>query len=300
MNLDTEIHQGDNKSPAVIFIHGLGMDKNIWVNPESSRILGGLFPLSVLLKSQFSPREKTAGMKTLYEDLMERGYPVVTWSQKRPAGPIDSAVLELDEIVRIAGNLSKSGIILVGHSRGGLIARKYLMVNHQEIRGLITISTPHKGSSVARFSRYVAPLVSMINPVIPAGERGTLIFSVKKILEFLRSKALKELLPESDFFRSLQDSPFDHISYASAGGTDPTLFRVFNFSFPDAFEKVMPQRFFPEEMKEGKGDGLVTAESARMPWASEHDDYACNHAGILFDEEVKKKLTEKIAEIGSI
>ena len=188
MNLDTVIHQGDNKYPAVIFIHGLGMDKNIWVNPTSSRILGGMFPLSVLLKSQLSPGEKSAGMKTLYDDLMERGYPVVTWSQKRPAGPIDSAVLELDEIVRIAVNLSKSGIILVGHSRGGLIARKYLMVNHQDMRGLITISTPHKGSSVARFSQYVAPLVSMITPVIPAGEKGTLAFSVKKITRVLKEQ----------------------------------------------------------------------------------------------------------------
>jgi len=298
MNLDTVIHPGDNKYPAVIFIHGLGMDKNIWVNPASSRILGGMFPLSVLLKSQLSPGEKSAGMKTLYDDLMERGYPVVTWSQKRPAGPIDAAVLELDEIVRIAVNLSKSGIILVGHSRGGLIARKYLMVNPQDMRGLMTISTPHKGSSVAGFSKYVSPLVSKITPVIPAGEKGTLAFSVKKIIEFLRSRALKELLPESDFFRSLHDSPFDHISYASIGGTDPTLFTVFNFCFPDAFEKVIPQRFYPEEMKEGKGDGLVTAESSRMPWESDHHDYACNHAGILFDEEVKKNLIEKIEEIG--
>jgi len=297
MQLDMEIHQGDNKYPAVIFIHGLGMDKNIWVNPFQSRILGGLFPLSVLLKNCISPENRSDGMKTLYDDLMEKGHPVLTWSQKRPAGPIDSAVIELDEIVRLAANLTKSGIILVGHSRGGLIARKYLMVNNRAMRGLITISTPHRGSSVAGFSKYVAPLVSMITPVIPAGEKGTLAFSVKRILEFLRSKALKELLPESDFFKSLNDGPFDHISYVSVGGTDPTLFTVFNFSFPDAFEKVIPQSFYPEEMRAGKGDGLVTAESSRMPWVSEHENYACNHAGILFDEEVKNKLIGKIREI---
>jgi pimeloyl-ACP methyl ester carboxylesterase len=297
MQLDMEIHQGDNRYPAVIFVHGLGMDKNIWVNPLHSRILGGMFPLTVLLKDRLSPGNASDGMKTLYDDLMEKGYPVLTWSQQRPAGPIDSAVIELDEIVRIAVNLTKSGIMLVGHSRGGLIARKYLMINSRDMRGLITISTPHRGSSVAGFSKYVAPLVSMINPVIPAGEKGTLAFAVKRILEFLRSKALKELLPESDFFKSLNDCPLDHISYASVGGTDPTLFTVFNLSFPDAFEKVIPQSFYPEEMRAGKGDGLVTAESSRMPWASEHENYACNHAGILFDEEVKNKLISKIGEI---
>jgi pimeloyl-ACP methyl ester carboxylesterase len=273
------------------------MDKNIWVDPLHSRILGGMFPISVLLRNYLSPEKKSYGIKTLYDDLMEKGYPVITWSQKKPAGPIDSAVLELDEMVRIAGNLTKSGIILVGHSRGGLIARKYLMVNNRNMRGFITISTPHKGSSVARFSKYLAPLVSVIHPVIPAGEKGTLAFAVKKILEFLRSRALKELLPESDFFRSLHDCPFDHISYTSVGGTDPALFTVFNLSFPDAFEKVTPQLFYPEEMKAGKGDGLVTAESSRMPWASEHNNYACNHAAILFDEEAKMKLIGKIGEI---
>jgi pimeloyl-ACP methyl ester carboxylesterase len=297
MNLDTEIHQGNINCPAVIFVHGLGMDKNIWVNPFRSRILGGMFPLSVLLKKNLPPENQPDSRTTLFDDLREKGYPVITWSQTRPAGPIDSAVLELDEMVRIAVNLTKSGIILVGHSRGGLIARKYLLVNNRDMRGLITISTPHKGSSVARFSKYIAPLVSLINPVIPAGEKGTLAFAVKRILEFLRSRALKELLPESDFFSSLHDSPFDHISYTSVGGTDPTLFTVYNFSFPDAFEKVIPQRFYPEEMRGGKGDGLVTAESSRMPWASEHENYACNHAWILFDEGVKKKLIKRIEEI---
>ena len=199
MDLDTVIHQGNNTNPAVIFIHGLGMDKNIWENPSESRILGGMFPLSVLMQQKVSPANRPSGMTTLFDDLRGKGYPVVTWSQKRPAGPIDMSVLELDEMVRMACNLTKSGIILVGHSRGGLIARKYLMINNQVIRGLITISTPHRGSSVARFSQYVTPIASMIAPVIPARKQGTLAFAVRRILEFLQSKAIKELLPDSDF-----------------------------------------------------------------------------------------------------
>ena len=97
--------------------------------------------------------------------------------------------------------MTNAGIILIGHSRGGLIARKYLFKQDKSIKGLITISTPHKGSSVAKIAKYLSPLVSMINPLVPNGDKGTLSFSIKRILDFLKSRALKELLPDSKFFQ---------------------------------------------------------------------------------------------------
>ena len=174
MRMEVIVHTGDRKKPALIFIHGLGMDKNIWSDPANSRVLGGMFPMSILLnKNTFpAPKDKIASpCETLFHDLRSRGYPVVTWSQKRPAGPMDLAVSELDEIVGIARGLTETGIVLIGHSRGGLIARKYLMTNAQDVRGLITISTPHKGSSVAKIGEYLSPLGSLVAPFIPR-EKG--------------------------------------------------------------------------------------------------------------------------------
>jgi pimeloyl-ACP methyl ester carboxylesterase len=314
MNLDTVLHKGSPDKPAMIFIHGLGMDKDIWVNPSKSRILGGIFPLKVFLskrhqrKDSISDRnssgdtikpltdKQTDTLQTLFDDLTFRNYTVITWSQERPASPIDSVVSELKEIIRIANKLTKNGIVLIGHSRGGLIGRKYLLRNDKSVRGLITISTPHKGSSVAKLARYLSPLVSVIDPLFHGGEKGTVSFAIKRILNFLKSRALKELLPESHFFKSLKDGPCDGVYYVSAGGTDPTLFSLYNFSIPDIFEKVIPKNLYPEEIKKGRGDGLVSAESSKIPWGSEHYNFPLNHAQILFDKGVRDKLVEAIEE----
>ncbi len=295
MKLDTISHQRQDDKPAVIFIHGLGMDKDIWVNPGSSRILGGMFPLSILISR--NEGEQSEDIQTLFDDLKLRDYSVITWSQKRPAGPIDSAVPELREIVRMARKVTKSGIILVGHSRGGLVARKYLTEKDKSVRGLITICTPHDGSSVARIAKYVSPLVSVVAPFIPSGEKGSLSFAVKRISEFLKSRSLKELLPGSNFFTSLHDKPLDGVYYGSLGGTNPTLFSIYDFSFPDVLEGVMPENFYPEEMKKNRGDGLVSAESSRMPWSHEHYNFAFNHAEILFNKDVRNILCDIIGRI---
>jgi pimeloyl-ACP methyl ester carboxylesterase len=294
MKLDMASHQGSINNPVIVFIHGLGMDKNIWINPSDSRILAGTFPLKILLNKRVS-QGQSGVIATLYDDLMQRDYSLITWSQQRPSGPIASVVKELHEVMKSANELSQAGAILVGHSRGGLIARKYLSAaKDASVKCLLTIATPHRGSSIAGLSRYVAPLVSLIDPFIPAGNRGSRSFAVKRTMEFLKSRALKELLPGSPFFLSLDDGPLARVYYASAGGTNPTLFNISRYSFPDMFEKVIPANLYPEELKQGRGDGLVSAESSKLPWTNEHHVFPLNHAEILFDEDVRNSMVRVI------
>jgi hypothetical protein len=137
----------------------------------------------------------------------------------------------------------------------------------------------------------------MINPLVPNGDKGTLLFSIKRILDFLKSRALKELLPDSNFFKSIKDGPLNGVHYASVGGTKPTLFNLYNMSFPDIFERVIPENLYPEEMRMGKGDGLVSAESSKIPWSDEHYNFAFNHAEILFDEDVRDMLGKIVKSI---
>jgi pimeloyl-ACP methyl ester carboxylesterase len=300
MKLDIVSYQGGGSKPVIVFIHGLGMDKNIWINPSDSRILAGTFPLKILLNRR-AAQDQSGVIATLYDDCKQRDYSLITWSQQRPAGPIASVVKELHEIMKAANELSHAGIILVGHSRGGLIARKYLSAtNDTSVKCLLTISTPHKGSSIAGISRYVAPVVSMIDPFIPTGNRGSRSFAAKRTLEFLKSRALKELLPESPFFQSLEDGPLAWVYYASVGGTNPTLFKISDYSFPDMLEKVIPTQFYPEELKQGRGDGLVSAESSKLPWSNEHHVFPFNHAEILFDEGVRNRMIRVIERISGV
>lgn len=295
MKRDIVVHRGDDEKPAVIFVHGLGMDKNIWTDPSRSRILGGLFPLRVLLAKYTKDGPDT--VQTLFHDLQRRGYTVVAWSQKRPAGPIDAVVPELIEIAGIARRTTRAGVILVGHSRGGLIARKYLLHKDESVHGLVTISTPHKGSSVAGLAKYFSPLGSMISPLIPDKNKSSMSSSLKRICDFLKSRALKELLPGSKFVKSLKDDRLEGVSYISAGGTNPTLLSIYNVSFPDIFERIIPENLYPEEIKKGKGDGLVSAESSKLPWCDEHYNFDCNHVDILFDKGVRDSLVRLVERI---
>jgi len=336
--LDIVFTKGSVEKPAVIFIHGLGMDKDIWINPSKSRILGGRLPLNIFLRekppvrdfgvSRNKPKAETPDLstgvqpkctETLYNDLKFKKYPVITWSQKRPSGPIDSVVSELEEIIKLAKELTKAGIILIGHSRGGLIGRKYLLQRKEvSVKSLITISTPHQGSSVARLVRYVKPLASFISPLFGGAHKGTFSYSMKHVLDFLKSRALKELLPKSSFLKSLRDGPLEWIHYVSLGGTRPTLFSLYRwrwnsvsegkslrwflrpeelFSIPEIFRKVIPDKFYPDEIVEGKGDGLVSAESSKIPWSHYHYNFSLNHAQMLFDKAVRELVVKSIEKM---
>ncbi|MBI4685845.1 MAG: alpha/beta fold hydrolase [Nitrospirae bacterium] len=331
MNLDITLHKGRTDRPAVIFIHGLGMDKRIWATPDDARIVGGSFPLRFLLskkpkpidhvsgknepvisRKRFSFGESSEELKTSFHDLKSVGYTVITWSQKRPAGPVDIAVEELREVLQYIRRYSKQGIILIGHSRGGLIARKYFERKDKIVKGLITLATPHHGSSMAKWAQYISPLASIISPLIHEDDRKKFSSTIKRILNFIGGKAIKELLPDSEFFRSLKGINFKEIPCLSFGGTSPSLFTLYRWkadknnlkpkvllSFPGILEKIIFKKFYPSELKKGYGDGLVSARSAKMPQCNNHYNFKVNHAGILFDEGVRKKIVEAVEYISA-
>lgn len=336
MDYDETVVRGGAGRPAVFFVHGLGMDKNMWVAPSESRIMGGSLPLSFVLASE--PRSRPVKdtkeeddvpkglsigdpprrLATLFHSLRDFGYTVITWSQRRPVAEIKVAVSELRAMITKYAKFCEAGIILIGHSRGGLVAREYLRGGDKRVRALITLATPHKGSSMASWVKYMTPLTSAISPLLSEAERGTLKHSVRRIFDFLESAAVREILPGSHFFEALDDGRLEGIYYLSAGGDNPTLFSVYRravekvkygdgvksvlrarrvFSVPDIFERIIPKRFYPDEMKRGKGDGLVSVESSRIPWTDNHFVFEVNHAKILFDERVKSIVVKAIKDL---
>src|SRR5512136_669907 len=101
-DIDTTFLEGKSSSPLVVFIHGLGMDKRIWTDPAQSRIIAGSFPITILLGRKpvrkVLPKDRprfsriTVGMppkklSSLFHLLHEKGFSVLSWSQKRPVGP---------------------------------------------------------------------------------------------------------------------------------------------------------------------------------------------------------------------
>jgi pimeloyl-ACP methyl ester carboxylesterase len=336
MDIDIGSYHGDSRNPVVILIHGLGMDRKIWENPKQSRMLAGSLPISVLLAKPplrkgygdfekgslpifpgFTTGSRPRTLRTIFHDLREKDYPVITWTQNRPAGPLEAALEELSEVIPIARRVSKNGIILVGHSRGGLIARKYLALKGSTIKGLITLSTPHGGSAIAQITTYMSPLVAVLSSLLGKNsDESTLKTTAKKVLDFLSSDGVRELLPNSRLFRSLQDQKREGVFYMTIGGTNPSLLTVYRwkskssavngrrilvpekvFAIPDILEKIIPQRLVPDEICPGKGDGLVTARSSMIDWCDNHHNFSCNHAEILFDRKVRQSILTAVSTI---
>ncbi len=287
MDLDIRFFKGDKDKPLAVFIHGMGMNADFWADPARARILGGRFPLTVLLGGE-------TRMRSSFHDLMELGFSVLTWSQSRPAGPIAAAKLELREILEEYAEYAGKGHLLICHSRGGLVARKYLESGADAARALITVSTPHGGTTMARWAVFMSPLGSAVTRFLKNFDKKETDTAFRKILRFLGSSGLRELLPGSDFYKRLRDEKAAGVKYISIGGTDPNLFRALALPLPQLLATVVPEKIFPEEMRDGRGDGLVSAASSVLPYADEHRDFPLNHASIIFDEKVRDIIIKTV------
>jgi pimeloyl-ACP methyl ester carboxylesterase len=316
MELDITIHKGRADRPVVIFVHGLAVDKGIWLDPLDTRIFAKNVPIKIFAARRPGPCVKQSKKKITIGDIPEKvdslwaalqikGYNLVCWSQKRPVGPISAAVEELKQVMEMTGNVfPRKPVALIGHSRGGLIARKLMERKLPEVKALITVSTPHYGSSLALLGKFLKPLSSVLKVVLPENTHSSFADVLKRFNELIEGKATKELLPGSDFFKNLKDSPSDGIKYISCGGTKTHLFTVYSWKrkdhimypdplliIPDSLLKIFPHSVLPDEIISGKGDIMVSVESSRLPWGSYHYNVPANHVTILFH---KKTISNTI------
>ncbi len=287
MKLDIRFRKGDKGKPLVVFIHGLGMNADFWADPARARVLGDRYPLSLLLGSSFE-------LQTSFKDLMELGFSVLTWSQSRPAGPAAAAEGELSVLIRDYSEHLRDGLFFVCHSRGGLVARKYLVANRDNIRAVITLSTPHAGTSLAKWAAFMSPLASAMAALLKDFDRKEADTAFRRILRFLGSSGLSELLPGSDLYKGLRDEKVRGARYVSVGGTDPDLLRALAVPVPKLLAGVVPEKMFPQELRDGLGDGLVSAASSVLPYGDEHQNFPLNHASVVFDRRVRDLIIRTV------
>ena len=322
MELDATIHKGSADRPVVIFIHGLSMDKNIWTDPLGTTMFAKNVPIKIFAARRPKPcfiqnkKKLTIGtipekVDNLWDTLKYRGFNLVCWSQKRPVGPIDLAIEELKQVMEITRKVfPKKPVAFIGHSRGGLIARKLMERKIPEVKALITISTPHHGSSLALLGKYLKPLSSVIKAVMPENTRSSVSNVLKRFSELIEGNATKELLPGSDFFKNLKDAPAGGVRYLSFGGTKTRLLTVYKWeardkdiyprpflAIPDSLIKAFPAALLPDEISPGKGDIMVSAKSSILPWAERHCDVPANHVSILWHKETIANTVEILEAI---
>ena len=309
--IDLHIEEGSAEAPVVVLIHGLGMNRHFWTDPARCPAIGGMASLSVFLNGppplegaeRFSLGLSRETDPSLQEKLSAAGFSVVGWSQKRPLGPAQEAVDELafvmDKVREAYGNRP---IHMVCHSRGGLIARKYLSVHGAgNVRSLVTMGTPHHGTRMASIGKQLGIAAPLLEGLLPRDSQGTLTKALKRTAEFFSGPALSELMPESSFVRLLGTDVPPGVRTFTVGGTDPALLTIHvraragvawtPVELPGFLFNTMPERLRPLEVLPGRGDGLVTDESSRLPGVR-HMSVPCNHVTIAFDTEVRERALE--------
>jgi pimeloyl-ACP methyl ester carboxylesterase len=313
MKQDYSLHAGKPEKGVVILIHGLGMNSNFWDAPEKSFILGGLAPLTIFLTKTFEKGDKTIsfgsedpGIRGLWHCLKEAGFSLASWSQSQPLGPIQLAVEELRLVIdTVRSNWPDKSIYIIGHSRGGLVARRLLLENITgDIAGFITICSPHSGTGMAKFARYLKPAGTVLQKIIPHNAKATLTGALNRLAAFLQSPAIAELTPESAFIASIQKPLPEKMRTLSFGGTNPALFQAMVnlpgdhhkiIRFPGLLAGIIPAGHYPEELTPGLGDGLVSAASAKLA-AGRHHDFPANHVKAAFVPEIHGLILDFLNE----
>jgi len=309
MKISLKVHSGTPGLPAIILIHGLGMNNYFWVDPKKCFVLGGLAPLTIFLADAAGKLENAISFGTIDHDmqglwnlLQEAGFSLASWTQSQPLGPIQVAIDELEAAMDTVRNKwPNKPVYLVGHSRGGLIARKFLLKEKSpDIKGLITICSPHSGTGMAKFVRYLKPTGAFLEKIITPKSKAALSKALGRLAEFLQSPAIEELSPESEFLFSLKKPLPKQLRLLSFGGTNPALFQLVLrlpaknhkvIKFPDMLVGAIPSAHLPQELTPGLGDALVTAVSAKLP-GSTHYNFPNNHVKSAYDNQVQKLILE--------
>jgi len=320
MKLDITTHKGNPGKAVVIFIHGLAMDKHFWLDPLETKVFGKNLPLKYFAArkprlsnsiNKISIGDVPVKINGLWDEVVREGFSAVCWSQSRPAGPITVAVEELKDVVStVRKKFPSRPIAFICHSRGGLVARKYMEAKPKGIKALITIASPHGGSSLSKIGKYIEPLTKPLKAVLPKDSHGNVTGIIKNLHELIDCKALKELMPDSAFINNLKDTPAKAIQYLSFGGRQTALLKIYKWekvsgtvqarsilTIPDSLLKIIPASAMPIELTPGKGDFMVTAESSVLPWSTDHYNLQANHFTISWNRKVREKTLEVLKKI---
>jgi pimeloyl-ACP methyl ester carboxylesterase len=312
MTISLKTYDGKAEMPVIVLIHGLGMNNYFWVDPEKCFVLGGLAPLTIFLTDAPGKTDNTISfgsvdphVQGLWNCLKSGGFSLASWTQSQPLGPIQIALDELKTVLDVVRNKwPGKTIYIIGHSRGGLIARRFLQdEGSSEIEGLITICTPHAGTGMAKFSRFLKPAGAFLEKIIPRKSKTILTKALNRLSVFFQSPAITELEPGSEFMASMHKTLPAEMRTLSFGGTSPALFQVVVrlpsgnhkvVKFPDLLTGVIPSGRLPRELTPGLGDALVSAASAKLP-GSKHYDLPANHVKAAYDNKVHAKILEFLA-----
>lgn len=215
-----------------LLLHGFAASKYCWLDPDIGnmgwvkdytnipppRDFGwhafpppfNFIPVDWTLSKQLTPLGAT---EILDRDNIEW----LTYSQKSAFGVIDQSVKELTKIIQeIKRVYGERRIIIIAHSRGGLLAKSYLdKVQETDVEKLVTFGTPFGGTFMSAFDTFRTPSKYFLNSIKTA--RRLWDVSHHRTVETI---ATKQLAPGSSFLRKLCEKGCrEGVKYVNVAGS---------------------------------------------------------------------------------
>jgi pimeloyl-ACP methyl ester carboxylesterase len=368
---------GPGNRPVVVLLHGLGGDSDDWIDPFQDRNWPydhqrdpeiqdmGVHDAPPVLKLPgiqtrhfLSPRLQGNARgadgsddRSWWHALVQAGFPVMTYSQvaalmvpfdRGPVAQFKGFMETLQRDVLGEPAYRSRPVVILGHSRGGLIGRAYLgdaevkgdrAGRFPDVKGLITLSSPHQGSNMALMDDKIIGFLEKIQDVVPTMPNDVgneVINTLKTKIDDYVGVYGDEIEPGSPLYRGLeaQEPIRSEVRCISVGGTSPRLLRIYLWTFtgdsmlprksPDGKLRFhwrakpieakgaspipdgLPLKLLGMDVDEivpGRGDGLTADKRCQFPApfrAEEHFSVKLSHAEELWDPGLQREVTERL------
>lgn len=291
---DLTIVAGRFDAPVVVLIHGIGGTAQHWTDPVSMPVdETWLFDLAAPPPSTasglaWSPPYQEGSVTSWARTLGEQGMTAVTWSQRRPNDLLEYATVEASALLSAleahlfapyeqdAGAAGLPPLVLLCHSRGGLVARAAMKalgaVGLPHLRVVVTLCTPHAGSYMPRLAddydnslrasvdfhgltaALPAFLAVRIEPLLTEVADQVRAGLLHRFGALIMGPGYDELLPGSATLTALAvgEEPLPGVRYYSFGGSNPAFVR---FYLGEAGQRLVLPEVSP----------LLVAELSRLP-----------------------------------
>lgn len=254
------IVKSSDEKPWVILIHGLGVTEKVWFSPLEEKTLFLSFRTLLKHEKEIKP----------FAERLTDSFNIASWTQDAYSKIEDAA----NELKRIIDSIAGNDIILIAHSRGGLVARKAIQLYNLKPKALICLSTPHYGS---RFADIVMKYLGIIRLIVPSIGRF--------------SEPINELCTYSNTIKKINsDEGLEyekHVPHFDIYGNSVSYYKKGFLNIMGSIEGIFGRKTI-EEWRDGYGDGFVAKNSCVSPLTSPDNTYCLpvNHVNILIDNRI--------------